>query len=143
MAAEVDSRAYHLAAEDADRTTDRHDELAAHGILPLHFTPRRIKTDGPGIIRQLQSAIEEGLGLAAPADHGGPAGRLARRSRCGCGTRLVGARASAGTRAGTTAVSGVIDPCRASGRILISKTNQKTLDFLIVTYFRRVPISSG
>jgi len=62
VAAEVDSRAYHLAAEDADRTTDRHDELAAHGILPLHFTPRRIKTDGPGIIRQLQSAIEEGLG---------------------------------------------------------------------------------
>jgi very-short-patch-repair endonuclease len=62
VVAEIDSRAYHLAAEDQDRTTDRHDELAAHGILPLHFPPKRIKTDAPGVIRQLQSAIKEGLG---------------------------------------------------------------------------------
>ena len=62
VAAEVDSRAYHLAAEDQDRTTDRHDELTAHGILPLHFAPKRIKTDASGVIRQLQSAIEQGLG---------------------------------------------------------------------------------
>ena len=61
VAAEIDSRAYHLAAEDADRTTDRHDELTAHGILPLHFPPKRIKTDASGVIRQLQSAIEKGL----------------------------------------------------------------------------------
>ncbi len=61
VAAEVDSRAYHLAAEYQDRTTNRHDELTAHGILPLHFPPKRIKTDAPGIIRQLQSAIKEGL----------------------------------------------------------------------------------
>jgi hypothetical protein len=61
VAAEVDSRAYHLAAGDQDRTTDRHDELTAHGILPLHFAPKRIKTDAPGIVRQLQSAIEQGL----------------------------------------------------------------------------------
>lgn len=62
VAAEIDSRAYHFAAEDQDRTSDRHDELTAHGILPLHFPPKRIKTDAPGIIRQLQSAIEKGLG---------------------------------------------------------------------------------
>lgn len=61
VAAEVDSRAYHLAAEDQDRTTERHDRLAAHGILPLHFPPRRIKTDAPGIVSELQSAIEKGL----------------------------------------------------------------------------------
>jgi hypothetical protein len=61
VAAEIDSRAYHLAAEDADRTSDRHDELTAHGILPLHFPPKRIKTDASGVIRQLQSAIEKGL----------------------------------------------------------------------------------
>jgi alkanesulfonate monooxygenase SsuD/methylene tetrahydromethanopterin reductase-like flavin-dependent oxidoreductase (luciferase family) len=36
-ATRCDSRAYHLAAEDQDRTTERHDKLAAHGILPLHF----------------------------------------------------------------------------------------------------------
>jgi hypothetical protein len=45
VAAEVDSRAYHLAAADQDRTTERHDKLIAHGILPLHFPPARIKTD--------------------------------------------------------------------------------------------------
>jgi hypothetical protein len=60
VAAEVDSRAYHLAAEDQDRTTERHDRLAALGILPLHFPPRRIRTDAPGIISELQSAIEKG-----------------------------------------------------------------------------------
>ena len=62
VAAEIDSRAYHLAAEDQDRTTARHDRLAAHGILPLHFPPKRIKTDAPGIISELQSAIDKGLG---------------------------------------------------------------------------------
>jgi hypothetical protein len=45
VAAEVDSRAYHLSAEDQDRTTERHDRLIAHGILPLHFPPKRLRTD--------------------------------------------------------------------------------------------------
>ncbi len=61
VAAEIDSRAYHLAAGDQDRTTDRHDELLAYGILPLHFPPKRIKTDAPGVIRQIRRAIEKGL----------------------------------------------------------------------------------
>jgi len=65
VAAEIDSRAYHLAAADQDRTTERHDRLAAHGILPLHFPPKRIKTDAPGIVSELQSAIDKGL--ARPA----------------------------------------------------------------------------
>ena len=61
VAGEVDSRAYHLSAEDQDRTTERHDRLVAHGILPLHFSPKRIKTDPIGIISELRSAIEKGL----------------------------------------------------------------------------------
>jgi len=61
VAAEVDSHAYHLSAEDQDRTTERHDRLIAHGILLLHFPPKRIKTDPAGIISDLRSAIEEGL----------------------------------------------------------------------------------
>ena len=60
VAGEVDSRAYHLSAEDQDRTSERHDRLIAHGILPLHFSPKRIKTDPDGIIRDLRSAIEKG-----------------------------------------------------------------------------------
>jgi hypothetical protein len=61
VAAEIDSRAYHLAAADQDRTTQRHDRLAAHGILTLHFPPKRMKTDAPGIVSELQSAIDKGL----------------------------------------------------------------------------------
>ncbi len=61
VAAGVDSRACHLAAEDQDRTTERHDRLIAHGIFPLHVPPKRIKTDAPGIISEVQSAIEKGL----------------------------------------------------------------------------------
>ena len=60
VAAEVDSRAYHLSADDQDRTTERHDRLLAHGILLLHFPPKRIKADPAGVISELRSAIEQG-----------------------------------------------------------------------------------
>jgi hypothetical protein len=45
-------------------TTERHDRLAAHGVLTLHFPPKRIKTDAPGTVSELQSAID--MGLARP-----------------------------------------------------------------------------
>ncbi len=61
VAAEVDSRAYHLSAADQDRTTERHDKLTAHGILVLHFSPRRIKDDPAGVLREIRQAIESGL----------------------------------------------------------------------------------
>jgi hypothetical protein len=61
VAAEMDSRAYHLTAGDQDRTTERHDRLVAHGILILHFPPKRLKTDASGVIGDLRSAIEKGL----------------------------------------------------------------------------------
>jgi hypothetical protein len=73
VAAEIDSHAYHLAAEDQDRTTKRHDELLALGILPLHFPPGRIKTDAPGIIREIRGAIERGLQRPPLAVKGLPA----------------------------------------------------------------------
>ena len=60
VAAEIDSRAYHLAAGDQDRTTERHDRLAAHGIITLHFAPKRLTTDAQGVISELYSAIEQG-----------------------------------------------------------------------------------
>jgi hypothetical protein len=61
VAAEIDSRAHHLAAADQDRTTERHDKLVAHGILPLHFPPARMKTDAAGIISDISRTIEQGL----------------------------------------------------------------------------------
>ena len=61
VAAEVDSRAYHLSAADQDRTTERHDKLTAYGILALHFSPKRIKADPAGVLREVRRAIEKGL----------------------------------------------------------------------------------
>ena len=50
-----------LAAADQDRTTGRHDKLTAHGILALHFSPRRVKDDPAGILREIRQAIGKGL----------------------------------------------------------------------------------
>jgi hypothetical protein len=60
VGSEVDSRAYHLSAEDQDHTTGRHDRLIAHGILLLHFSPKRIKTDPAGVISEIRAALEKG-----------------------------------------------------------------------------------
>ncbi len=65
VAVEIDSRAYHLSAADADRTTARHDKLVAHGILLLHFPPKRLKTDRPGVISDIRRALEKGMGRPA------------------------------------------------------------------------------
>jgi len=60
VASEVDSRAYHLSAADQDHTSERHDGLIAHGIFPLHFSPKRIKTNPAGVLSEIRSAIEKG-----------------------------------------------------------------------------------
>jgi hypothetical protein len=60
VGSEVDSRAYHLSAGDQDRTTGRHDRLIAQGILLLHFSPKRIKTDPAGVLADIRDAIEQG-----------------------------------------------------------------------------------
>lgn len=62
VAAEVDSREYHFSADDWQRTTLRHDQLVARGILLLHFTPQRIRNDPQGIVTELRSALEAGRG---------------------------------------------------------------------------------
>jgi len=61
VAAEVDSRAYHLSAADQDQTTERHDKLTSYGIMALHFSPGRVKTDAAGVLREIRRTIEKGL----------------------------------------------------------------------------------
>lgn len=74
VAAEVDSRAYHLSPAAQDRDRDRHDKLIAYGIFPLHFSPRRIKREGEAVLADIASALENGLQrsrlpiIARPAD---------------------------------------------------------------------------
>lgn len=61
VAAEVDSRAYHTAHAAQEKDRDRHDKMIAHGIFPLHFSPRRVRGDGEGILREIESATGNGL----------------------------------------------------------------------------------
>lgn len=60
VAAEVDSREYHFSAEDWQRTTLRHDQLVARGVLLLHFTPQQIRNDPNGVAAKIRSALEVG-----------------------------------------------------------------------------------
>jgi hypothetical protein len=61
VAAEVDSRAYHLSAAAQDRDRKRHARLVKHGVLPLHFAPSRVRDEGPEILDEIRSAIGKGL----------------------------------------------------------------------------------
>jgi len=60
VAAEVDSREWHLSPTGWERTQKRHARMSAQGIIVLHFAPRRIRTEGTAIIAELKTAIESG-----------------------------------------------------------------------------------
>ena len=60
MAAEVDSREYHLGPEGWRETMRRHDAMGAHGIVVLHFTPSQIRRTPRMVITTLENAIRAG-----------------------------------------------------------------------------------
>jgi hypothetical protein len=60
VAAEVDSRQYHLSPDDHERTTMRHNRMEAHGISVLHFLPSTLKSKSPTVVRDLRGAIKSG-----------------------------------------------------------------------------------
>jgi hypothetical protein len=60
VAAEVDSRQYHLSADDHERTTLRHNRIAAHGINLLHFLPSTLRSKSPVVVEDLRAAIDSG-----------------------------------------------------------------------------------
>jgi hypothetical protein len=56
IALEVDSREYHFSPDGWRQTLDRHNRLAQHGILVLHFTPAQIRDDPDGVRRTVEEA---------------------------------------------------------------------------------------
>jgi len=60
VAAEVDSRRYHLSPADYERTVMRHNRMAAQGINVLHFLPDTVRTEPSTVIRSLRGAIRSG-----------------------------------------------------------------------------------
>ena len=60
VAAEVDSREYHLLPADWAYTLSRHDRMTAAGILVLHFTPAQLRTEPQLVVQQISAALRAG-----------------------------------------------------------------------------------
>jgi hypothetical protein len=60
VAAEIDSREWHLSPADWERTMRRHADMSSRGILVLHFTPRQIRTDPAKVIATIAGTLAEG-----------------------------------------------------------------------------------
>jgi very-short-patch-repair endonuclease len=66
VAAEVDSREWHLNPADWERTIRRHARISSHGILVLHFTPRQIRTDPAGVAGTIADTLRAGQARPRP-----------------------------------------------------------------------------
>jgi len=60
VAAEVDSRAWHLSPAGWEQTMARHARLTAPGVLVLHFSPRQIRTEPAAVIEAIRAALAVG-----------------------------------------------------------------------------------
>ena len=66
VAAEVDSRAWHLSPREWENTLARQARMAAAGIIVLHFPPSRIYTERKEVIAEIRSALAAGRGRPLP-----------------------------------------------------------------------------
>jgi hypothetical protein len=60
VACEVDSREWHLSPAGWERTQARHAMMSAHGILVLHYSPRRIRSEPAAVVEEIGKALEAG-----------------------------------------------------------------------------------
>jgi len=67
IALEVDSREYHLSPDDWERTMARHNLLAQHGALVMHFTPSQIRHAPSEVRRTVEQAYVERLAAGGRA----------------------------------------------------------------------------
>ena len=67
VAAEVDSRAWHLSPRDWENTLARHARMSAVGIIVLHFPPRQIRAQRSSVAATIRSALAAGRGRPLPA----------------------------------------------------------------------------
>ncbi len=66
LAAEVDSREWHLSPADWERTLARDARMTEHGILVLRITPRRIRAAGGEVAAQIRSALASSAARPLP-----------------------------------------------------------------------------
>jgi very-short-patch-repair endonuclease len=60
VAVEIESRRWHLSPGDWERTLARDARMSAHGIIVLHFPPRRLHTESRAVATEIRSALEAG-----------------------------------------------------------------------------------
>ncbi len=65
VAAEVESKAWHLSPADWQRTLDRQARMSAEGILVLPFPPARLRTARAQVAREIRSALANSRGPLA------------------------------------------------------------------------------
>ncbi len=66
VAAEVDSREWHLSPEDWERTMSRRARMSSHGIIVLHFTPHQIRAQPRQVAGDIRSALQAAAGRSLP-----------------------------------------------------------------------------
>jgi hypothetical protein len=66
VAAEVDSRAWHLSPRDWENTLARQARMAAAGIIVLHFPPARIYKERKAVVTEIRGALAAGQGRPLP-----------------------------------------------------------------------------
>jgi hypothetical protein len=60
VAAEVDSREWHLRPADWERTMQRHTRMGGYGIVVLHFSPGQIRREPAAIVSAIDEALRAG-----------------------------------------------------------------------------------
>jgi hypothetical protein len=60
VAIEIDSRRWHLAPDDWERTMSRHSDLGQYGIVTLHATPHQLRSDPAPFMRKAANAYRVG-----------------------------------------------------------------------------------
>jgi hypothetical protein len=61
VAIEVDSRRWHLAPDDWERTKSRHSDLGQYGIVTLHVTPHQLRTAAAPFLGKAANAYKAGI----------------------------------------------------------------------------------
>jgi len=73
VAGEVDSREWHLSPRSWERTLARDARMSAHGIVVLHFSPRRLRTEPRQVAAEIRSALAAGCSRGVPEIRAVPA----------------------------------------------------------------------
>ncbi len=66
VAVEVDSRQWHLSPASWEQTMARHTRMSSHGIIVLHYSPSRIRSDREQVAAEIRAALAAGRSRSLP-----------------------------------------------------------------------------